>query len=47
VIVGGRVVVHDSRLVDATPAGRHLPARRLSLTPSLSSPVPLTTGRKP
>jgi len=38
----GRVVAHDGRLVDATPAGRHLPAQRLSLTPSLSSRVPLS-----
>jgi dihydropyrimidinase len=43
VVVGGRVVAHDGRLVDATPAGRHLPAQRLSLTPSLSSRVPLAS----
>lgn len=29
VIVGGRVVVHDGDLVDLTPRGRHLKARRL------------------
>jgi dihydropyrimidinase len=43
VVVGGQVVAHDRRLVDATPAGRHLPAQRLSLTPSLSSRVPLAS----
>jgi dihydropyrimidinase len=41
VIVGGRVVVHDGDLVDPAPGGRHLAGRRLDLTPSLSSPVPL------
>jgi dihydropyrimidinase len=41
VIVGGRVVVHGGALADPAPGGRHLAARRLSLTPSLSSPVPL------
>jgi hypothetical protein len=40
-IVGGRVVVHGGALADPAPGGRHLAARRLSLTPSLSSPVPL------
>ncbi|MEU8177197.1 dihydropyrimidinase [Microbispora hainanensis] len=29
VVVGGRIVVQDGRLTDATPRGRHLPARRL------------------
>jgi dihydropyrimidinase len=41
VIVGGRVVVHGGALADPAPGGRHLAAQRLSLTPSLSSPVPL------
>jgi len=41
VIVGGRVVVHDGVLADPAAAGRHLTARRLDLTPSLNSAVPL------
>lgn len=40
VIVGGRVVVHNGRLIDGTPSGRHLTAQRLSLTPALNGTVP-------
>jgi dihydropyrimidinase len=42
VIVGGRVVVNDGRLIDSTPRGRHLAAERLDLTPSLDRRIPPT-----
>jgi dihydropyrimidinase len=35
VVVGGRVVVHDARLQDDTPHGRHVPGSSLRLTPGL------------
>ena len=35
VVVGGRVVVHDGTLIDATPRGRHLPAGAIELTPAV------------
>jgi dihydropyrimidinase len=36
-IVGGRVIMHDDRLLDETPHGRHVPGRRLNLTPALDA----------
>jgi dihydropyrimidinase len=36
VIVGGRVVVDQGRLIDATPHGRAVPAGPITLTPSLA-----------
>jgi dihydropyrimidinase len=42
VIVGGRIVVDNGRLIDPTPHGRHLAADRLDLTPSLDRRIPLT-----
>lgn len=35
VLVGGRVVVHDGTLLDATPRGRHLTADPIELTPAI------------
>ncbi|MBD0736735.1 amidohydrolase family protein [Streptomyces sp. CBMA29] len=43
VVVGGRVVVDADRLVDPTPRGRHLPATRLDLTPTLDPRLPNPT----